>query len=156
MQKAAAILERLNCPFVINQNCYSIFDRTIERNGLKAAAAEAGKGLIIFSPLAQGLLTDRYLNGIPADSRMRTDGRFLNDSALTEKRLSQIKELNEIAKGRGQTLAGMALAWILRSEAVTSVLVGASKASQLLDNIRCTANLSFSDDELAAIDRASL
>ncbi len=87
---------------------------------------------------------------------MRTDGRFLTDAALTEKRLSQIKELNEIAKGRGQSLAGMALSWILRDDGVTSVLVGASKASQLLDSLRCTANLTFSPDELAAIDRASL
>ncbi|MCR5621635.1 MAG: aldo/keto reductase [Treponema sp.] len=156
MKKAAAILERLNCPFVINQNRYSIFDRTIERNGLKEAARESGKGLIIFSPLEQGLLTDRYLNGIPADSRMRTDGRFLKDGDLTEKRLSQIKRLNEIAQSRGQSLAGMALAWILRDSAVTSVLVGASRASQLLDNIRCTENTSFTAEELDAIDKASL
>ncbi|MBQ9539247.1 MAG: aldo/keto reductase [Treponema sp.] len=156
MEKAAAILEKLNCPFVINQNKYSIFDRTIESNGLKDAAAKAGKGLIIFSPLAQGLLTDRYLNGIPADSRMRTDGRFLKDDALSEKRMEQIRTLNELAKGRGQTLAQMALAWILRDDSVTSVLVGASKADQLLDNIRCTANLSFSDEELSTINQASL
>ena len=156
MQKAAAILEKLNCPFVINQNRYSIFDRTIEQNGLLEAARTAGKGLIIFSPLAQGLLTDRYLNGIPADSRMRTDGRFLNDAALTDARLAQIRQLNGIAQARGQTLAEMALAWILRDDAVTSVLVGASRASQLLDNIKCTANLRFTNDELAAIDRASL
>ncbi len=156
MQKAAAILEKLNCPFVINQNRYSIFDRTLEQNGLLEAARTAGKGLIIFSPLAQGLLTDRYLNGIPADSRMRTDGRFLNDTALTDARLAQIRQLNSIAQARGQTLAEMALAWILRDDAVTSVLVGASKASQLLDNIKCTANLRFTPDELAAIDRASL
>ncbi len=156
MKKAAAILEGLGCPFVINQNRYSIFDRTIERNGLKEASREAGKGLITFSPLEQGLLTDRYLNGIPADSRMRTDGRFLKDGDLTEKRLSQIRRLNEIAKARGQSLAGMALAWILRDGAVTSVLVGASKASQLLDSIRCTENTAFSKEELDAIDSASL
>ena len=156
MQKAAAILEELHCPFVINQNRYSIFDRTIEHNGLLEAARAAGKGLITFSPLAQGLLTDRYLNGVPADSRIRTDGRFLKDDALTEGRLAQIRQLNEIAKERGQSLAGMALAWILRDDAVTSVLVGASKASQLLDSIRCTEKLSFTKDELDAIDRASL
>ena len=152
----SAILEELHCPFVINQNRYSIFDRTIEHNGLLEAARAEGKGLITFSPLAQGLLTDRYLNGVPADSRIRTDGRFLKDDALTEGRLAQIRQLNEIAKERGQSLAGMALAWILRDDAVTSVLVGASKASQLLDNIRCTAKLSFTKDELDAIDRASL
>lgn len=93
MQKAAAILKELHCPFVINQNRYSIFDRTIEQNGLKAAATAEGKGIIAFSPLAQGLLTDRYLKGVPADSRIRTDGRFLTESALSEKRLRQIREI---------------------------------------------------------------
>lgn len=155
LEKAAAILKDLHCPFVINQNRYSIFDRTVENNGLKSAAKKLGKGLITFSPLAQGLLTGRYLNGIPEDSRIRTDGRFLHEDALTEKRLSQIKELNEIAQKRGQTLAEMSLAWILRDDSVTSVLVGASKASQLLDNIKCVENTSFTAEELSAIDKAS-
>ena len=155
LEKAAAILKDLHCPFVINQNRYSIFDRTVENNGLKSAAKKLGKGLITFSPLAQGLLTGRYLNGIPEDSRIRTDGRFLHEDALTEKRLSQIKELNEIAQKRGQTLAEMSLAWILRDDSVTSVLVGASKASQLLDNIKCVENTSFTAEELSAIDNAS-
>ena len=155
LEKAAAILKDLHCPFVINQNRYSIFDRTVENNGLKSAAKKLGKGLITFSPLAQGLLTGRYLNGIPEDSRIRTDGRFLHADALTEKRLSQIKELNEIAQKRGQTLAEMSLAWILRDDSVTSVLVGASKASQLLDNIKCVENTSFTAEELSAIDNAS-
>lgn len=155
LEKAAAILKDLHCPFVINQNRYSIFDRTVENNGLKSAAKKLGKGLITFSPLAQGLLTGRYLNGIPEDSRIRTDGRFLHADALTEKRLSQIKELNEIAQKRGQTLAEMSLAWILRDDSVTSVLVGASKASQLLDNIKCVENTSFTAEELSAIDKAS-
>ncbi len=155
LEKAAAILKDLHCPFVINQNRYSIFDRTVENNGLKSAAKKLGKGLITFSPLAQGLLTGRYLNGIPEDSRIRTDGRFLHEDALTEKSLSQIKELNEIAQKRGQTLAEMSLAWILRDDSVTSVLVGASKASQLLDNIKCVENTSFTAEELSAIDKAS-
>ncbi|MCR5303429.1 MAG: aldo/keto reductase [Lachnospiraceae bacterium] len=156
MEKAAAILERLNCPFVINQNRYSIFDRTIEKNGLKSSAKKCGKGLITFSPLAQGLLTDRYLHGIPEDSRVRKDGRFLKEDNLTEQKLSQIKELNAIAEKRGQTLAEMSLAWLLSDDTVTSVLVGASRAAQLLDNIKCIKNLSFTDEEIAEIDRISM
>lgn len=156
LEKATAILSELHVPFVINQNRYSIFDREIEQNGLKETARKLGKGLIIFSPLAQGLLTDRYLNGIPADSRIRTDGRFLREDVLNEKRLCQIRTLNDIALSRGQTLAEMALAWILRDSVVTSVLVGASRSSQLLDNIKCLANTTFTEDELSAIDTASL
>ena len=140
---------------MINQNRYNIFDRTIEKNGLKDAAAELGKGLIIFSPLAQGMLTDRYLNGIPADSRVRTDGRFLKEGNITEEQLQKIRKLNEIAKDRGQTLAEMALAWILRDGVATSVLVGASRPAQILDNIKAIENTSFTADELAAIDEAS-
>ncbi len=97
LEKATAILDELHCPFIINQNRYSIFDRTIEENGLKETAASLKKGIIAFSPLAQGMLTDRYLNGIPEDSRIRTDGRFLNATALTEEKLTQIKQLNERA-----------------------------------------------------------
>ena len=156
MLKAAKILDRLNCPFIINQNRYSILDRTIEKNGLKQKAEEAGKGLITFSPLAQGLLTDRYLNGIPLDSRIKTDGRFLHSDILTEKMLSCISALNKIAKKRGQSLAQMALAWILQNSAVTSVLIGASKASQVLDSIQCIKNIKFSEEELNLIDKESL
>lgn len=152
MKKASEILRRMGCPFVINQNRYSIFDRVIEENGLLAAAAEEKKGLIIYSPLAQGLLTSRYLHGIPSDSRIRTDGRFLNEKKLTPEILEKIKKLNELAVQRGQTLAQMALAWVYRNEAVTSVLVGASKAEQLADNLKMTENTSFSDEELAKID----
>ena len=140
MEKAAAILKDLHCPFIINQNRYSIFDRTIEKNGLKEKAAELKKGIIAFSPLAQGLLTNRYLNGIPEDSRIMTDGRFLKKDALTEEKLMKIRALNEVAAGRGQTLAEMALSWILRDGIVTSVLVGASKPQQLLDNIKAIEN----------------
>ena len=153
MAQAAAILKELHVPFVINQNRYSIFDRTIERNGLKEMAKNLGKGIIAFSPLAQGLLTDRYLNGIPADSRIRTDTRFLKESALTEDRLRQIKELNDLAAERGQSLAQMALAWDLRDGAVTSVLIGASKPEQVLNNLQALNNTAFTDEELQKIDR---
>lgn len=155
LEKACAILDSLHCPFIINQNRYSIFDRTIEQNGLKDTARRLNKGIICFSPLAQGMLTDRYLNGIPQDSRTRTDGRFLQENALTDKRLSQIRALNGIAQQRGQTLAEMALAWILRDGAVTSVLIGASRPSQILDNIGALKNTAFSAKELAEIDRIS-
>lgn len=156
LKKASAILDELRCPFIINQNRYSIFDRTIENNGLKDIAAELGKGIIAFSPLAQGLLTNRYLNGIPEDSRIMTDGRFLTKDALTEERLQQIRNLNGIAAGRGQTLAEMALSWVLRDGIVTSVLVGASRPEQVLDDIRAIHNLEFSKEELAKIDSVSL
>ena len=153
MEKACKILSDLHCPFIINQNRYSIFDRTIEQNGLKETAARLQKGIIAFSPLAQGMLTDRYLHGIPADSRIRTDGRFLHAADLTEKRLQQIRALNEVASSRGQTLAEMALSWILRDGIVTSVLIGASKPSQILDNIKALENTTFSEDERAKIDQ---
>ena len=156
LEKAASILKEYKCPFIINQNRYSIFDRTIENNGLKAAAQKLGKGIIAFSPLAQGLLTDRYLNGIPEDSRIKTDSRFLNESALTAEKLDQINQLNELAKKRGQTLAEMALAWILRDGVVTSVLIGASKPEQILDNIKALENTSFSEEELKMIDKIVL
>ena len=155
LEKATAILNELHVPFVINQNRYNIFDRTIEKNGLKDAVKKLEKGLIIFSPLAQGMLTDRYLNGIPADSRVRTDGRFLKEGNITEEQVAKIRKLNEIAKDRGQTLAEMALAWILRDGVATSVLVGASRPAQILDNIKAIENTSFTADELAAIDEAS-
>lgn len=152
MERAAGILNDLHCPFIINQNRYSIFDRTIEHNGLKETAARLQKGIIAFSPLAQGMLTDRYLHGIPADSRIVKDGRFLHASDLTETRLQQIQALNALAAGRGQTLAEMALSWILRDGVVTSVLIGASKPSQILDNIKALENTAFSQEEKAKID----
>ena len=156
LEKATAILNELHCPFAINQNRYSVFDRTIENNGLKETAAKLNKGIIAFSPLAQGMLTDRYLNGIPADSRVKTDGRFLKESALTEERLNQIRALNDIAAERGQTLAEMALSWILKDGIVTSVLIGASKPSQILDNIKALGNTTFSAEELKRIDEIAL
>lgn len=156
LRKAEAILKELRCPFIINQNCYSIFDRTIENNGLKTTAKELGKGIISFSPLAQGMLTNRYLNGIPEDSRMRSSSIFLNENALTKQRLQQIRALNDIAAERGQTLAEMALAWILRDGVVTSVLIGASRPAQIIDNIGALKNTSFTEEELRRIDEISL
>jgi L-glyceraldehyde 3-phosphate reductase len=152
LEKATAILDDLKVPFIINQNRYSIFDRTIEKNGLKQKAKELKKGIICFSPLAQGMLTDRYLNGIPDDSRIRTDGRFLKESQVNEETIDRVRALNEIAKRRGQTLAEMALAWVLKDDYVTSVLVGASKPSQILDNIKAIENRSFTNEELEEID----
>ncbi|MBE6728208.1 MAG: L-glyceraldehyde 3-phosphate reductase [Ruminococcaceae bacterium] len=156
LAEATKILNDLHCPFIINQNCYSIFDRTIERNGLKDTSNKLKKGIIAFSPLAQGMLTNRYLNGVPEDSRIKTDGRYLTERSLTEKRLTQIKALNDIALERGQTLAAMALSWILRDGIVTSVLVGASKPSQIIDNINAVNNTSFTDEELKKIDEIAL
>ena len=156
LEKATEILTDLHVPFVINQNRYSIFDRTIEKNGLKEKAKELNKGIICFSPLAQGLLTDRYLKGIPEDSRIRTDGRFLQENRINEETLSKIRALNDIALKRGQTLAEMALAWILKDGYVTSVLIGASRPSQILDNIKAIENTSFTEGELKEIDRISM
>lgn len=152
LKKAAALLNDLRCPFIINQNRYSILDRGIEENGLKDASCELKKGIIAFSPLAQGLLTDRYLNGIPSDSRIAKDGRFLNESSLTPGRLSQLHALNELAAKRGQTLAGMALSWILKDKKVTSVLIGASKPEQITENLSILGHTDFTAQELQKID----
>ena len=154
LERAVKILQELHCPFVINQNRYSIFDRTIEQNGLKEMAKKLHKGLITFSPLAQGMLTDRYLDGIPADSRIRTDGRFLKEDVVNS-RIAQVRKLNALALQRGQTLAEMALAWLLRQEEVTSVLIGASKPQQILDNIKAMENTGFSEEELLKIEEIS-
>lgn len=152
MQKAATILHELHCPFIINQNRYSILDRTVEKNGILASAISAKKGMIVFSPLAQGLLTNRYLNGIPDDSRIKTDGRFLNERSLSQDMLEKIQKLNKIAENRGQSLAQMALSWVYSHNGVTSVLIGASKPAQILDNLKMTQNLQFSEQELQEID----
>ena len=156
LEQAAAILKDLKCPFVINQNCYSIFDRTVEKNGLKDMTGNLKKGLITFSPLAQGQLTDRYLNGILEDSRIRKDGRFLKESILTAERMEQIRKLNELAAQRGEKLADMALAWLLQKKEVTSVLIGASKTQQILDNIKAIHSAPFTEEELQKIDEYSL
>ncbi len=153
MKKAAAILRELHCPFVINQNRYSIFDRTIEANGLKQAASEEGKGILAFSPLAQGLLTDKYLKGIPADSRMAKDGRYLHEDALSDEKRKQIFALNQLASQRGQTLAQMALSWVLKDDGVSSVLIGASRPEQILENLKIIGHTTFSEEELKQIQQ---
>jgi L-glyceraldehyde 3-phosphate reductase len=156
MCEAARILNELHCPFVINQNRYSIFDRTVEKNGILDAAISEKKGMIIFSPLAQGLLTSRYLRGIPEDSRIKTDGRYLKEQNLTEEVLKKITKLDKIAKNRGQTLAQMALAWVYDHEGITSVLIGASKPEQILENLKMIENHTFTDEELREIDSVVL
>ena len=155
LKKAAVILQELRCPFVINQNRYSIFDRTVEKNGLKQMTGELQKGLITFSPLEQGQLTDRYLHGIPEDSRIRTDGRYLKESTLDEHRMGQIRRLNELAGQRGEKLAEMALGWLLQHKEVTSVLIGASRPQQILDNIKAIACAPFTEEECRFIDEIS-
>lgn len=150
---AAEMFRELGTPFVINQRKYSMFERTIEKDGLKDYAAANGIGVITFCPLAQGLLTDRYLNGIPSDSRIRTDGRFLKENAVSEETLCKVRALGEIAKKRGQSLAQMALAWIMRDGDITSVLIGASKSSQIIDNVGMLQNMEFSAEEREQIDQ---
>lgn len=151
-EAAVRILRELKTPFIINQRKYSLFERNIEKDGLKTWAAENGVGIIAFCPLAQGLLTDKYLKGIPADSRIRTDGRFLKESALTDEMLAKIRALNELAAERGQTLAQMALSWVLRDQEVTSVLIGASRPQQITENVKIVGHHSFTKDELDRIE----
>ena len=149
---AAELFKELGTPFIINQRKYSMFVRDIEKDGLKEYAAAHGIGIITFSPLAQGLLTDRYLHGIPEDSRVRTDGRFLKEAAIVEETLKKVRALNDLASQRGQTLAQMALSWILRDGDITSVLIGASKPSQILDNIGIVHATAFSEEERRRIE----
>lgn len=149
------ILKEQKTPFIIHQQKYSMFERTPEE-GLFQVLEEEGIGAITFSPLAQGLLTDRYLNGIPEDSRAaRSDSPFLSTDRV-EETLAKVKELNKIAEARGQTLAEMALSWNIRQEVVSSVLIGASRVSQLEDNLKALNNLAFSEEELAKIDALTL
>lgn len=149
----ARLFKEMGTPFIINQRRYSMFVRDIEKDGLKEYAAKNGIGIITFSPLAQGLLTNRYLNGIPENSRIRTDGRFLKEEAVNEETLSKVSALNEIARERGQSLAQMALAWILRDGDITSVLIGASRAGQVMDNVGMLGNVQFSEEERTRIER---
>ncbi|MDE7322762.1 MAG: aldo/keto reductase [Lachnospiraceae bacterium] len=149
----AALFQEMGTPFIINQRKYSLFDRTIEKDGLKDYASANGIGVITFCPLAQGLLTNRYIDGIPQDCRIRTDGRFLKESALDSGTIQCIRELNALAKERGQSLAQMALAWILRDGDITSVLIGASKPEQIIDNVGMLSNFTFSDEELQKIEK---
>ena len=154
MKKAAAILDELHVPFIINQNRYSIFDRTPEKNGLLDAAKNDGRGIICFSPLAQGMLTDRYLGGIPADSRAARNA-FLKKASLTDEKIEKIRKLNDMALSRGQSLAQMALGWVLSNDAVTSVLIGASRPEQIEDSLKCLQSPAFSEEELIKIDEIS-
>ena len=149
-RRAAEILADLGTPLLIHQPSYSMLNRWIE-DGLLDAVGELGVGVIAFSPLAQGMLTDRYLNGVPADSRA-AQGGSLSTSLLSDEALGHIRALNDIAAGRGQSLAQLALAWGLRDPRVTSVLIGASSVRQLDDNLAAVSNLGFTDDELVAID----
>ena len=149
-ERAAAILAELGTPLLIHQPSYSMLNRWVER-GLLDTLGALGVGCIAFSPLAQGMLTDRYLNGVPSDSRAARNGSLSAD-LLTDTALEHIRALNEVAAGRGQTLAQLALAWALRDERVTSVLIGASSVRQLEDNIAATDRLDFADDELALLD----
>ncbi|MEU4768709.1 L-glyceraldehyde 3-phosphate reductase [Actinosynnema sp. NPDC023794] len=148
--EAARVLRELGTPLLIHQPSYSMFNRWVE-DGLLDVLAEVGAGSIAFSPLAQGVLTDRYLDGVPEGSRAASASPFLSESNLDDATLAKVRALNEIAKGRGQTLAQLAIAWVLRN--VTSALIGASSVKQLEDNVAATANLAFEADELAEIER---
>ncbi|TZF84724.1 L-glyceraldehyde 3-phosphate reductase [Pedobacter sp. BS3] len=150
-EKAIRMLKQMGTPCLIHQPRYSMFDRWVE-NGLLDLLAKQGVGCIPFSPLAQGLLTDKYLHGVPVGSRASKAHGFLRPSHITPQKLEQIEHLNQIAINRGQTLAQMALAWILKSPVITSVLIGASKAEQVTDAVHCLHNLYFSEDEIFTIN----
>lgn len=153
LKEAAEILRANNTPLLITQPSYNMLNRWVEEDGLLDTAADVGAGVICFSPLAQGMLTDRYLNGIPQDSRAARN-YFLKKENITEEKLNVIKELNDIAASRGQTLAEMALCWNLRGDKVTSVLIGASKKEQIINNVKIIDKLEFTQDELTAIENA--
>ena len=152
LRKATEMLHNLHVPFIVNQNRYNIIDRTNIDNGVIDTSLELGQGNVVFSPLAQGLLTDRYLNGIPEDSRMRHDPRYLKESALTPELLDKLVALNNIAKERNEKLADMALEWILKDNKVTSCIIGASKKEQILINCKAIDGQDFSQDQLKRID----
>jgi L-glyceraldehyde 3-phosphate reductase len=150
-REAAAILRELGTPLLIHQPSYSMFNRWIE-NGLLGALEEVGAGCIAFSPLAQGMLTDRYLDGIPAGSRA-SQAKSLDPGMINEETVGRAKALNDIARRRGQSLAQLALAWALRDPRMTSLVIGASRAAQLTENLAALDNLDFEDAELAEIDQ---
>ena len=154
-QKVAAILKQLGTPCLIHQPIYNMFDRWIETDLLPVLDRE-GIGCIVFSPLAQGLLTDKYLNGIPEGSRASRSDSFLTPEDITQEKINKVKQLNELAKIRGQTLAQMAITWILRLKSITSVLVGASREKQIIDNVAALTNLNWTDEELRNIDEILL
>ncbi len=151
-KEAAAILRDLGVPCLIHQPKYHMFERWIEK-GLLSACGEEGIGIIAFMPLAQGLLTGRYLGGIPADSRAASASPFLKETQITDAVLDKVRALNAIAAGRGQTLAQMAIAWTLRDGRVTSALIGASRKEQIVENVKAASRLAFTPDELAEIEK---
>ncbi|WP_028547788.1 L-glyceraldehyde 3-phosphate reductase [Paenibacillus sp. UNC451MF] len=151
-EEAIRILTQLGTPLLIHQPVYSMLNRWIE-NGLQDVLKERGVGSIAFCPLAQGLLTNKYLGGIPEGSRAAKPSTFLKESDVTEEKIAKVRQLNEIASQRGQSLAQMSLAWVLREERVTTALIGASRPSQIEENVAALSNLAFSSEELAAIDR---
>lgn len=150
-RKAAAILKQNGTPLLIHQFRYNMFDRSIEDDNLPQTLEEAGAGSITFSPLAQGVLTDKYLNGIPENSRATRD-HFLKADTITPEKIAKVKKLNDVARSRGQSLAEMALSWNLRSNKITSVLIGAHNAGQIEDNVKIISHLNFTEDELKEID----
>lgn len=150
-REIVSLLQKAGTPCLIHQDRYSMFDRHVE-SGLLDTVGEHGMGLIAFSPLAQGLLTSRYLDGIPADSRAAKATGYLQREQVTEEKIGKVRRLQQVALRRGQSLAEMALAWLLKDPRVTSVLIGASSAEQLLDNLKATENLNFSAEELQEIE----
>ena len=150
-REAVRILNELGTPCLIHQPSYNMLNRWVERDGLKDTLKELGVGSIAFTPLAQGMLSNKYLNGIPDDSRAAS-GRFLKKEMITERAVEHLKKLNDIAARRGQTLAQMAIAWVLRDEGITTALIGASRASQIVDCAGAIKNLDFTPEELAEID----
>ena len=152
-EEAQKILKSMNCPFIINQRSYSILNRAIEEDGLKDFAGKNGIGIIAFCPLSQGLLTNKYLNGIPENSRVKTSGVFLKESDITPTLQNKLKALNEVAASRGESLAQMSLAWVLRDSDVTSVLIGASRPEQIVENCKIVDAKPFTSEELSKIDQ---
>ncbi len=151
--KAFAILRQMGTPCVIHQPSYSMFNRWVEEDGLLGLLEKEGVGCIPFSPLAQGLLTNKYLTGIPSDSRAAKSHGHLQQEQVTKEKVEKIKALNELAVKRGQTLAQMALAWLLKDKRITSVLIGASKPEQLADSLQCRKNKHFSSEELGLVEK---
>jgi L-glyceraldehyde 3-phosphate reductase len=150
-KKAAEILRANGTPLLIHQPSYSMLNRWVEEDGLLDTLEEVGSGCICFSPLAQGVLTDKYLHGVPAGSRA-TRNHFLHEDSLTPDLIDKVSSLNEIANDRGQTLAQMALSWVLRKNRVTTVLIGASRVEQIKDNAKIIDHLDFTDQELSTIE----
>jgi L-glyceraldehyde 3-phosphate reductase len=151
-RQAAQILRSLGTPLLIHQPAYNMFRRWVEE-GLLEALKDEGVGCIAFSPLAQGLLTDKYLHGIPEGSRASKPHGFLRPEQVTEDKISRVRQLNDLAQSRGQTLAQMALAWVLRHRGMTSVLIGASRVAQIEDAVGALQNLAFAEGELRAIEK---